>query len=170
MHSYGLHCSGVPTIADRPGEATRVQNRRCEREHRTPHLSPTPETALCRRRCGASTRGERDGGVLNARRLVASRYFTIYDVLCPSDSESWNPPESTRIQAIYPNPPESTRIRPSTKSVRFRMRLAAVTAYNSVSDLVSKIWYRIPFDQSDPSITKMPPTDPRTSDRVAILE
>ena len=31
---------------------------------------------------------------------------------------------------------------------------------NSVSDLVSKIWYRIPFDQSDPSITKIPPTDP----------
>ena len=70
----------------------------------------------------------------------------------------------------FRNPPESTRIRPSTKSVRFRMRLAAVTAYNSVSDLVSKVWYRIPFDQSDPSITKMPPTDPRTSDRVAILE
>jgi len=30
---------------------------------------------------------------------------------------------------------------------------------NSVSGLVSKIRYRIPFDQSDPSISNIPPTD-----------
>jgi len=29
---------------------------------------------------------------------------------------------------------------------------------NSVSGLVSKIWYRIPFDQSELSISRIPPT------------
>jgi len=30
---------------------------------------------------------------------------------------------------------------------------------NSVSGLVSKVWYRIPFDQSELSISKISPTD-----------
>jgi len=30
---------------------------------------------------------------------------------------------------------------------------------NSVSGLVSMIWYRIPFDQSELSISNIPPTD-----------
>ena len=33
---------------------------------------------------------------------------------------------------------------------------------NSVSGLVSKVWYRIPFDQSELSISKIPPTDSPT--------
>ena len=33
---------------------------------------------------------------------------------------------------------------------------------NSVSDLVSNTWYRIPFDQSALSISKVPPTDSLT--------
>ena len=45
-----------------------------------------------------------------------------------------------------------------------------ISHLNSVSGLVSKMWYRIPFDQSDLSISKIPPTDCRKSDRVAILE
>ena len=33
---------------------------------------------------------------------------------------------------------------------------------NSVSGLVSKLWYRCPLDQSELSISKIPPTDSPT--------
>ena len=33
---------------------------------------------------------------------------------------------------------------------------------NSVSGLVSKMWYRIPFNQSELSISKFPPSDSPT--------
>jgi len=52
-------------------------------------------------------------------------------------------------------------------SIHFECRV--VSFLNSVSDLISKMWYRIPFDQSELSISKTRPTR-RTSDRVAILE
>ena len=38
----------------------------------------------------------------------------------------------------------------------------AIFTLNSVSGLVSKVWYRIPFDQSELSISKIPPTDSPT--------
>jgi len=36
---------------------------------------------------------------------------------------------------------------------------SSLLTLNSVSGLVSKIWYRIPFDQSELSISRIPPTD-----------
>ena len=37
--------------------------------------------------------------------------------------------------------------------------LVPVFSLNSASGLVSKIWYRIPFDQSDLSVSRIPLTD-----------
>jgi len=43
--------------------------------------------------------------------------------------------------------------------------------FNSVSDLVLKIWYRISFDQSELSVSNIPPIDfCQNCDRVLILE
>jgi hypothetical protein len=36
--------------------------------------------------------------------------------------------------------------------------VAATLSLNSVSGLATKMWYRIPFDQSELSISKLPPT------------
>jgi len=41
---------------------------------------------------------------------------------------------------------------------------------NSVSDLVSNLWYRIPFDQSELSISRIPPTRSPTVRPVRHLE
>jgi len=39
------------------------------------------------------------------------------------------------------------------------MLLVPAFLLHSVSGLVSKIWYRIPFDQSELSVSEIPPTD-----------
>ena len=46
----------------------------------------------------------------------------------------------------------------------------APSTLSSVSDLVSKVWYRIPFDQSELSIRKSHRPTSRKSDRYAVLE
>ena len=45
-----------------------------------------------------------------------------------------------------------------------------MVSLNSVSVLVSKVWYRIPFDQSELSIWNSHRPNRRKSDRVVILE
>jgi hypothetical protein len=44
-------------------------------------------------------------------------------------------------------------------SLKLQRTQQKVLMLNSVSGLVSKFWYRIPFDQSELSISKIPPTD-----------
>ena len=41
---------------------------------------------------------------------------------------------------------------------------------NSVSSLVSNLWYRIPIDQSEPAISEITPTDSPKVGPVAIPE
>jgi len=49
-------------------------------------------------------------------------------------------------------------------------RAKALCLLNSVSVLVSKMWYRIPFNQSELSISEIPPTDSPKVRPVAIPE
>ena len=50
------------------------------------------------------------------------------------------------------------------------LTLRSLSSFDSVSGLVSKTWYRIPFNQSELSTSKFPRTDWPEVRRVAILE
>ena len=43
-----------------------------------------------------------------------------------------------------------------------RILTPSFVALNSVSGVVSRIWCRVPFDQSEPYISRIPPTDSPT--------
>jgi hypothetical protein len=66
-------------------------------------------------------------------------------------------PESGRVHPLLRARPEtflSQELRYTTRRIPQKE-----LALNSVSDLVSKVWYRIPFDQSELPISEIPPTD-----------
>ena len=120
-------------------------------------VSPWPEASSSTPGAGGTTREELSLHP-NIRRTPekSSRACTRSSGLC------WQGLATVPFSAHYNRPLFQLNLSMKLSLHHHVLNMPTQRCLNSMSGLITKVWYRMPFDQSELSISKIPPTDSPT--------